>query len=274
MLGESGDLFRIPFFDFADGPGPGGTVGNSEHPAFALAVVGEVAVKDLLVDDRRRAGLAGDHEFIGMAEETVVGVGVAVHGKVRAWDHFEGRSLRGEVVEVVEDAGQNRRTRLQAEDLRAVRLSIGVDSDAGVTGLGDGQAARSADQIVAKKTREEFDGDGIADGFNRRRRVGPLDVTAAPLVRAVIDAAGRQAVELGPYRLYVVRSECVGNDDETIQFNGADLLGLAESRPVGRVAAGVGYAVLSVCERGVHSSSVFSYVFLCEYAESSILDCD
>ena len=71
VLGKRRHFVRVAFLDLSDRAGPGGTVGNSEHAARAIAVIGEIAVKDPLVDDGRRTRLASDHELIGMTEKTV-----------------------------------------------------------------------------------------------------------------------------------------------------------------------------------------------------------
>ena len=150
VVGEFRHPFWIAFCHLANGSGPGGSVGDGQHAAQTVAVVGVIAVKHLLVDHHRGSGLAGYHAFFRMVQVTGVGIAVAVQGQVGPRDHFEGRAFRSQIVQIVEDPSQYRGAGLNTEDFGAVGLGVGMDHDSRMPRMRASVAAGGADECVAE----------------------------------------------------------------------------------------------------------------------------
>ena len=108
---------------------------------------------------------------------------------MRARHHAERRDLWYKVVEIVEHSYQHRARAFKAENFGAVGLAIGVEADAGVTGLGASIAVVHEDHFVAQKFAQERERRRVAEQGGDFAAV-ELDVAAATLAFAVIDGLG------------------------------------------------------------------------------------
>ena len=101
FVGQGLEVFLAIGADLVNRPGPSGSIGDGQHFARIGADVGEVAVKDAVVDEYGRTGLAGNHDFFGVGFVARIGVGVGVQAQVRARHYAERRDFWYEVVEIV-----------------------------------------------------------------------------------------------------------------------------------------------------------------------------
>ena len=112
---------------------PRRSIGDGQHPAVAVAVVGIIRMKHFLIDDHRRSGAASHHHFIVVRQVATIGITVRVQRQVRPGNDFEWASLGSQVVQVIQHSDQTRRAGCQTEYLRAIRLRVCVDRNSRMT---------------------------------------------------------------------------------------------------------------------------------------------
>ena len=108
-----------------------------------------------------------------------------MHRKMRARHHPKRRDFGGQVIQVIQHADQARAASLVSENLRAVRLAVGVQADAGMAGLGSRVAVSHEDDLVAEQRPQEFQGHRMGDQIGDRA-AQKLEVAAHSLVDAII----------------------------------------------------------------------------------------
>ena len=86
---------------WGEGTGQGGWKGDGQHVGRVLTDIGEIAVKDAVVDQYSRAGFGSDHDLLGVGFVTFVGVGIGMQTQMRARYDAKRRDFRSEIVEIV-----------------------------------------------------------------------------------------------------------------------------------------------------------------------------